>query len=122
MAVRWSRPDRPQLEGPQLNGPQLEEPQLNGPQLGEPQLNGPQLGEPQLDGPRLKRPQLKRPRFTWPRLSGPWLRRAILVAWPVGLAVAGVALYLCYLAISRTAGGHLRRRLHRAAGLGHAAR
>ncbi|HJZ28169.1 MAG TPA: hypothetical protein VJ370_17975, partial [Streptosporangiaceae bacterium] len=84
--------NRPQVEGPQLNGPQL-----NGPQLNGPQLNGPQLTEPQLDGPRLKRS-----RFTWPRLSGPWLRRAILVAWPVGLAVAGVALYLCYLAISRT--------------------
>src|SRR6202030_246166 len=28
--------------------------------------------------------------------------RVILVAWPVGLAAAGIALYLCYLAISRT--------------------
>ncbi len=37
-----------------------------------------------------------------PRLSGPWLRRLILVAWPVGLAAAGVVLYLCYLALSRT--------------------
>ena len=47
----------------------------------------------------------KRVRVPWfkvPRLSGPWLRRVILVAWPVGLAAAGVALYLCYLAISRT--------------------
>ena len=44
-------------------------------------------------------------RLAWlkvPRLSGPWLRRAILVAWPVGLAAAAVALYLCYLAVSRT--------------------
>jgi hypothetical protein len=99
-----SRPqlEGPQLNGPQLNGPQLNGPQLNGPQLNGPQLNGPQLGEPQLKGPWLKRPQLKRPRFTWPRLSGPWLRRAILVAWPVGLAAVGIALYLCYLAISRT--------------------
>jgi hypothetical protein len=46
--------------------------------------------------------QIGRPRFKWPRLSGPWLRRVILVAWPVGLAVAAVALYLCYLAVSRT--------------------
>ena len=81
-----------QASRPQLQGPQLEGPQLNGPQL-----EGPQPGEPQLKGPRLNRP-----RFTWPRLSGPWLRRAILVAWPVGLAAAGVVLYLCYLAISRT--------------------
>jgi hypothetical protein len=43
------------------------------------------------------RPWLKRY-----RLSGPWRRRLILVAWPVGLATAGVALFLCYLAISRT--------------------
>ncbi len=46
--------------------------------------------------------QIGRPRFKWPRLSGPWLRRVILVAWPVGLAAAGVVLYLCYLAVSRT--------------------
>ena len=63
-------------------------------------------GNRSSEGPRLgQRPQLKPcalPRFTWPRLSGPWLRWAILVAWPVGLAAAGVALYLCYLAISRT--------------------
>ena len=45
---------------------------------------------------------LKRPRLSGPRLSGPWRRRLILVAWPVGLAAAGVALYLCYLALSRT--------------------
>ena len=79
--------NRPQLEGPQLEGPQVEGPQLQG---------------PQLQGPQLQGPRLKRPRFTWRRPSGPWLRRAILVAWPVGLAAAGVALYLCYLAISRT--------------------
>ena len=48
------------------------------------------------------RAEFKRLRFTMPRLSGPWRRRAILVAWPVGLAAAGIALYLCYLAISRT--------------------
>src|SRR5580693_9263220 len=71
-------------------------------QASRPQLTAPQLEDPQLEDPQLKRPQFKRLRFTWPRLSGPWLRRAILVAWPVGLAAAGVALYLCYLAISRT--------------------
>ena len=53
----------------------------------------------QIGRPRFRWP---RPRFKWPRLSGPWLRRAILVAWPVGLAAAGVVLYLCYLAVSRT--------------------
>jgi hypothetical protein len=37
-----------------------------------------------------------------PRISGPWQRRLILAAWPVGLAAAGVGLYLCYLAVSRT--------------------
>jgi hypothetical protein len=36
------------------------------------------------------------------RLSGPWRRRLIQVAWPVGLAAAGVVLFLCYLAVSRT--------------------
>ena len=97
----------PQLEGPQLEGPQLEGPQLEGPQLEGPQLEGPQLEGPQLEGPQLeglqpKGPRLTWPRFTWPRLNGPWRRRAILVAWPVGLAAAGVVLYLCYLAISRT--------------------
>ncbi len=46
--------------------------------------------------------QAGRPGFKWPRLSGPWLRRLILVAWPVGLAAVAVALYLCYLAVSRT--------------------
>ncbi len=48
---------------------------------------------------------LQRVRPPWlkvPRLSGPWLRRLILVAWPVGLAAAAVVLYLCYLALSRT--------------------
>src|SRR5580693_9640046 len=81
---------------------QASRPQLTAPQLEDPQLEDPQLKRPQLKRLQLKRPQFKRLRFTWPRLSGPWLRRAILVAWPVGLAVAGVALYLCYLAISRT--------------------
>jgi hypothetical protein len=47
-------------------------------------------------------PWLKRPRLSGPRLSGPWRRRLVLVAWPVGLAAAGVVLYLCYLALSRT--------------------
>ena len=51
---------------------------------------------------QISRPRFKWPRFKWPRLSGPWLRRVILVAWPVGLAAAGVVLYLCYLAVSRT--------------------
>jgi hypothetical protein len=46
--------------------------------------------------------KLRPPWLELPRLSGPWLRRLILVAWPVGLAAAAVALYLCYLAISRT--------------------
>jgi hypothetical protein len=48
------------------------------------------------------REQAGRPRFKLPRLSGPWRRWLILVAWPVGLAAAGVVLYLCYLAVSRT--------------------
>ena len=91
------QPQRPQLGERRLSGPQLEERQLLGPQLGEPQL-----GEPRLMGPRFSRPQLTGPRFSWSRLRGPWLRRAILVAWPLGLATAGVALYLCYLALSRT--------------------
>ena len=56
----------------------------------------------QIGPPRFKWPRLGRPRFSRPRLSGPWLRRVILVAWPVGLAAAAVALYLCYLAVSRT--------------------
>src|SRR6202035_5253064 len=36
------------------------------------------------------------------RLSPPRVHRLILVAWPVGLAAAGIGLYLCYLAVSRT--------------------
>jgi hypothetical protein len=48
------------------------------------------------------RPWLGRPRIRRPRISGPWRRRLTLAAWPVGLAAAGVALYLGYLAISRT--------------------
>jgi hypothetical protein len=51
---------------------------------------------------QVSRPRFKLPRLSGPRLSGPGLRRLILVAWPVGLAAAGVALYLCYLAVSRT--------------------
>jgi hypothetical protein len=47
-------------------------------------------------------PWLRLPSVKMPRLSEPWLRRLILVAWPVGLATAGVVLYLCYLAVSRT--------------------
>ena len=58
--------------------------------------NGHRVQE-QVSQPWFKAPWLKRP-----RISGPWLRRLILVAWPVGLAAAGVALYLCYLALSRT--------------------
>jgi hypothetical protein len=50
----------------------------------------------------LKLPWPKLPWLKLPRLSGPWLRRVILVAWPLGLAAAAVALYLCYLAVSRT--------------------
>jgi hypothetical protein len=46
--------------------------------------------------------RIRPPWFKVPRPSGPWLRRLVLVAWPVGLAAAAVALYLCYLAISRT--------------------
>src|SRR5271170_4878064 len=89
------------------NGPGRVVEQASRPQLQGPQLEGPQLGEPQpkgsrLDWPRFTWPRFTWPRFTWPRLSGPWRRRAILVAWPVGLAAAGVVLYLCYLAISRT--------------------
>jgi hypothetical protein len=45
---------------------------------------------------------LRRPPIRRPRISGPWRRRLILAAWPVGLGAAGVALYLCYLAVSRT--------------------
>ncbi len=48
------------------------------------------------------RPWLKPPWLKMPQFSGPWHRRLILVAWPVGLAAVGVALYLCYLAVSRT--------------------
>jgi hypothetical protein len=64
--------------------------------------NGHHHPVPQAKGPWFKLPQLKPPWLKVPRLSGPWLRRVILVAWPVGLAAAAVALYLCYLAISRT--------------------
>jgi hypothetical protein len=84
------------------NGHQLALEQGSAPQLERPQLERSPLDRPQLERSQLKSSPLKRPRFTWPRPSGPWLRRAILVAWPVGLAAAGVVLYLCYLAISRT--------------------
>jgi hypothetical protein len=98
---------RPQLTAPQPERSRFGGSQLGGAQLGRPQLEesplvGPQLEEPQLNRPQLMRAQFKRLRFTMPRLSGPWRRRVILVAWPVGLAAAGIVLYLCYLAISRT--------------------
>src|SRR6516164_5785145 len=51
---------------------------------------------------QVSQPRFKLPRLSGHRFSGPWLRRLVLVAWPVGLAAAGVALYLCYLALSRT--------------------
>src|SRR5271165_1782492 len=62
----------------------------------------PQVKAPWYKPPWLNLAWLKLPWFKLPRLSGPWLRRVILVAWPVGLAAAAVALYLCYLAVSRT--------------------
>ena len=49
-------------------------------------------------------PQRRAPRLNRLRLSPPWVHRLILVAWPVGLAAAGIGLYLCYLAVSRTQG------------------
>ena len=49
-------------------------------------------------------PQRRAPRLHRLRLSPPWVHRLILVAWPVGLAAAGIGLYLCYLAVSRTQG------------------
>ena len=61
-----------------------------------------QAARPWLKPPWLKRPWPKPPWLSRLRISKPWLRRLILVAWPVGLAAAGVALYLCYLALSRT--------------------
>jgi hypothetical protein len=51
--------------------------------------------------PRLAR-RIRPPWLKVHRPSGPWLRRLVLVAWPVGLAAAAVGLYLCYLAVSRT--------------------
>ena len=59
--------------------------------------NGHLRGQEQVSRPRLGLPWLK-----MPRISEPWIRRLKLVAWPVGLAAAGVVLYLCYLALSRT--------------------
>src|SRR5579859_2058082 len=91
------QPGRPQPQRPQLEGPQL-----GGPQLGDRRLRGPLLGEPQPKQLKLKLPQLNGLPFKRPRLSASWRRWLILVAWPLGLAVAGVALYLCYLALSRT--------------------
>ena len=64
--------------------------------------NGHHRPAQQVRRPWLKLPWLRPPWLKVPRLSGPWLRRVILVAWPVGLAAAAVALYLCYLAVSRT--------------------
>jgi hypothetical protein len=121
---------RPQLQGPQpeerrlpFQGSQLEErrPPFQGSQLEErrapfqgPQVEerrapfqGTKLKEPPPAAPlpgaqRFKVPRLDRLGSRLPRLSGPWLRRAILIAWPLGLAAAGVVLYLCYLALSRT--------------------
>ena len=61
-----------------------------------------QADRARLEPPQLESHSLKPPWLKIPPLSGPWLRRAILVAWPVGLAIAGVILYLCYLAASRT--------------------
>jgi hypothetical protein len=51
---------------------------------------------------QVSRPRLGLPWLKMPRISEPWIRRLKLVAWPVGLAAAGVVLYLCYLALSRT--------------------
>jgi len=78
------------LNGADVNG-------SNGSHLPAQQVRAPRFKPPWLKPPWLKLPSLK-----VPRLSRPWLRRVILVAWPVGLAAAAVALYLCYLAVSRT--------------------
>ena len=70
----------PDFDGDGVNG-------SNGHHLAPEQGNAPQLERPQLERSPLERSPLKGPRFTWPRLSvprprlsGPWLRRAILVA------------------------------------------
>jgi hypothetical protein len=57
-------------------------------------------GEPDGPAPRMV-PWLRRP---WPTLrpGSPWARRLMLAAWPVALVAAGIGLYLCYLAASRT--------------------
>jgi hypothetical protein len=86
-----------QVSQARFKGPSLKEPSLK-----EPSLKRPSLKEPGFKGPWFKGPGVKESRVQEPRLSGTWLRRAILVAWPVGLAVAAVALYLCYLGVSRT--------------------
>jgi hypothetical protein len=54
-------------------------------------------------GPERSARRFRLPR--WPgrlRPSPRWARRLILAAWPIGLAAAGIGLYLCYLALSRT--------------------
>ena len=66
------------------------------------QVSQPRFKLPRLSGHRLSGHRFSGHRFSGHRFSGPWLRRLVLVAWPVGLAAAGVALYLCYLALSRT--------------------
>ena len=88
------------LDGPPANG-------SNGhhhpaPQVKAPWYKPPWLNLAWLNLAWLKLAWLKLAWFKLPRLSGPSLRRVILVAWPVGLAAAAVALYLCYLAVSRT--------------------
>src|ERR1700746_1845781 len=78
------------LDGPPANG-------SNGHHHPAPQVKAPWYKPPWLNLAWLNLAWLKLPWFKLPRLSGPWRRRVILVAWPVGLAAAAVALYLCYL-------------------------
>jgi hypothetical protein len=85
----------PDLDGPPANG-------SNGHYHPAPQVKAPWYKPPWLNLAWLNLAWLKLPWFKLPRLSGPWRRRVILVAWPVGLAAAAVGLYLCYLAVSRT--------------------
>ena len=70
--------------------------------LRPPWLRPPWLKVASLRVASLKVASLKPPWLKWPRVSERWRHRLILVAWPVGLAAAGVALYLCYLSVSRT--------------------
>ncbi len=77
--------------GPHPGEPPAASPRLM-PWLGRP---WPKWPWPKWSWPKLRRPKLRRP-------TAPWDRRLMLAAWPLGLAVAGVALYLCYLAASRT--------------------